>query len=81
MTKRKEEQLARLLAEKEQEERHDHEFFAEARRRRGETLRVLGIDAEAAEIVQRRAAESGIGMQRMLALLARLTNDWLQKNA
>lgn len=81
MTKRKQEQLARLLAEKEQEERHDHEYFAEVRRRRDETLHVLGVHAGASEVVQRRAAEAGISIEQMIRVVDQLPTDWIQQTA
>lgn len=79
MTKREREQLERLLAKKQAEEAHDHDFFAEVRRRRTEVLRVLDVDAEAAQVVQRRAADAGITMEQCCSAIRRISPEWLRK--
>lgn len=79
MTKREQEQLQRLLEKKEREEKHDHEFFAEVRRRKAEVLRVLDVDLDAAQAVQNRAAVSGVTTEQMISLIDRLPTEWIQK--
>lgn len=79
MTKRDEERLAKLLAEKEKEEKHDHEFFAEARRRKDETLRVLGVHVGAMEAVQRRAVEVGISIDQMIRVIEELSVEQMEE--
>lgn len=79
MTKREQEQLQRLLEKKEREEKHDHEFFAEVRRRKAEVLRILDINEEAARTVQNRAAVSGVTIEQMISLIDRLPTEWIQK--
>lgn len=79
MTKREREQLERLMAKKQEEEAHDHDFFAEVRRRRTEVLRVLDVDAEAAQVVQRRAAEAGISMGQLCSAISRINPEWLRQ--
>lgn len=79
MTKREQEQLERLLAKKEAEEAHDREFFAEVRRRRTDVLRVLDVDAEAAQVVQRRAADAGISMGQLSSAISRIDPEWLRQ--
>lgn len=78
MTKREQEQLARLLEKKEREEKHDHEFFSEVRRRRAEVLRVLDVDADAAGAVQNRAVAAGITTEQMTKLINKLRPEWIQ---
>lgn len=79
MTKREQEQLQRLLEKKEREEKHDHKFFAEVRRRKAEVLRILDINEEAARTVQNRAAVSGVTIEQMISLIDRLPTEWIQK--
>lgn len=79
MTKREQEQLQRLLEKKEREEKHDHEFFAEVRRRKAEVLRVLDVDLDAAQAVQNRAAASGVTIAQLISLIDRLPTEWIQK--
>ena len=79
MTKREQEQLQRLLEKKEREEKRDHEFFAEVRRRKAEVLRILDINEEAARTVQNRAAVSGVTIEQMISLIDRLPTEWIQK--
>lgn len=79
MTKREREQLERLLEKKEREEKHDHEFFAEVRRRKAEVLRVLDVDLDAAQAVQNRAAASGVTIAQLTSLIDRLPTEWIQK--
>lgn len=79
MTKREQEQLQRLLEKKEREEKHDHEFFSEARRRKAEVLRILDISEEAARAVQNRAAVSGVTIEQMIGLIDKLPPEWIQK--
>lgn len=79
MTKREQEQLQRLLEKKEREEKHDHEFFAEVRRRKAEVLRVLDVDLDAAQAVQNRAAASGVTIEQLTSLIGRLPPEWIQK--
>lgn len=79
MTKREQEQLARLLEKKEREEKHDHEFFAEVRRRKEEVLRILDINEEAERTVQNRAAAAGVTIEQMISLIDRLPTEWIQK--
>lgn len=79
MTKREREQLERLLEKKEREEKHDHEFFAEVRRRKTEVLRILDINEEAARMVQNRATDAGITTEQMISLINRLSPEWIQK--
>lgn len=79
MTKREKEQLERLLQKKEQEEKHDHEFFSEVRRRKAEVLRILDINEEAARTVQNRAAAAGVTIEQMISLIDRLPTEWIQK--
>lgn len=79
MTKREQEQLQRLLEKKEREEKHDHEFFSEVRRRKVEVLRILDINEESARMVQNRAADAGITTEQMLSLIDRLPTEWIRK--
>lgn len=79
MTKREQEQLARLLEKKEREEKHDHEFFAEVRKRKGEVLRILDINEEAVQVMQNRAAASGVTIAQLTSLIDRLPTEWIQK--
>lgn len=79
MTKREREQLARLLEKKEREEKHDHEFFSEVRRRKVEVLRILDINEESARMVQNRAADAGITTEQMISLIDRLPTEWIWK--
>lgn len=79
MTKREQEQLQRLLEKKEREEKHDHEFFSEVRRRKSEVLRILDINEESARAVQNRAADAGITTEQMISLIDRLPTEWIQK--
>lgn len=79
MTKREQEQLQRLLEKKEREEKHDHEFFAEVRRRKAEVLRILDINEEAARTVQNLAAAAGVTIGQMTCLIDRLPPEWIQK--
>ena len=79
MTKREQEQLQRLLEKKEREEKHDHEFFSEVRRRKVEVLRILDINEEAARMVQNRATDAGITTEQMISLINRLSPEWIQK--
>lgn len=79
MTKREQEQLQRLLEKKEREEKHDHEFFSEVRRRKVEVLRILDINEESARMVQNRAADAGITTEQMISLIDRLPTEWIQK--
>lgn len=81
MTKREREQLERLLAKKQEEEKHDHDFFAEVRRRRTEVLRVLDVDAEAAQVVQRRAADAGISTEQLCSAVSRIDPEWLRQQS
>lgn len=79
MTKREQEQLQRLLEKKEREEKHDHEFFSEVRRRKSEVLRILDINEESARAVQNRAAVSGVTIEQLTCLIDRLPPEWIQK--
>lgn len=79
MTKREQEQLQRLLEKKEREEKHDHEFFSEVRRRKVEVLRILDINEESARMVQNRAADAGITTEQMISLIDRLPTEWIRK--
>ncbi len=79
MTKREQEQLQRLLEKKEREEKHDHEFFSEVRRRKVEVLRILDINEESARMVQNRAADAGITTEQMISLIGRLPTEWIRK--
>lgn len=79
MTKREREQLERLLQKKEQEEKHDHEFFAEVRRRKAEVLQILGINEEATQAVQNRADDAGITTEQMINLINKFSPEWIQK--
>ena len=79
MTKREREQLARLLEKKEREEKHDHEFFSEVRRRKVEVLRILDINEESARMVQNRAADAGITTEQLISLIDRLPTEWIWK--
>lgn len=79
MTKREQEQLARLLEKKEREEKHNHEFFAEVRRRKAEVLRILDINEEAAQAVQNQAVNAGISTEQMISLIDRLPTEWVRK--
>lgn len=79
MTKREQEQLARLLEKKEREEKHDHEFFAEVRKRKGEVLRILDINEEAIQVIQNRAAASGVTIEQLIGLIDKLRPEWIQK--
>lgn len=79
MTKREQEQLQRLLEKKEREEKHDHEFFSEVRRRKVEVLRILDINEESARRVQSRAADAGITTEQMISLIDRLPTEWIRK--
>ncbi len=79
MTKREREQLERLLEKKEREEKHDHEFFSEVRRRKAEVLRILDINEEAAQAVQNRAADAEIPTEQMINLVDRLSSEWIRK--
>lgn len=78
MTKREREQLERLLEKKEREEKHDHEFFSEARRRKAEVLRVLDIE-ESVRAVQGRAEAAGISTEQMINLINHLPPEWIQR--
>lgn len=78
MTKREQEQLARLLEKKEREEKHDHEFFSEVRRRKSEVLRVLDVDLDAAQAVQNQAKAAGITTEQMTKLINKLRPEWIQ---
>ena len=79
MTKREREQLERLLEKKEREEKHDHEFFSEVRRRKAEVLRVLDINEDAAQAVQNRAEAAGIPTEQMINLINHLSPEWIQR--
>ena len=79
MTKREQEQLQRLLEKKEREEKHDHEFFSEVRRRKVEVLRILDINEESARMVQNRAADAEITTEQMISLIDRLPTEWIRK--
>ena len=79
MTKREQEQLQRLLEKKEREEKHDHEFFSEVRRRKVEVLRILDINEESARMVQNRAADAGITTEQMISMIDRLPTEWIRK--
>ena len=80
MTKREQEQLERLLAKKQQEEQHDHDFFAEVRRRRTEVLRVLDVDAEMVQAIQTRAAEVGISERQLCDHVCNISVEWMREN-
>lgn len=80
MTKREQEQLERLLAKKQAEEQHDHDFFAEVRRRRAEVLRVLDVDAEAVQMVQRHAVEIGISERQLCDFVCKIRPEWIRRN-
>ena len=55
MTNKQKEQLERLLQLKQQEEKHDEEFFKEVRKRKAEVMKELNIEnsAEWQELAQR----------------------------
>lgn len=78
MTKKEEEQLAKLLKKKEEAEQHDRELVAEVRRRRTEILQILGVNAKVSEVVQRRAAEAGISVEQMVCVIEELPEENLQ---
>lgn len=78
MTKKEEEQLAKLLKKKEEVEQHDRELVAEVRRRRTEILQILGVNAKVSEVVQRRAAEAGISVEQMVCVIEELPEENLQ---
>ena len=79
MTKREREQLERLLEKKEREEKHDHEFFSEVRRRKSEVVRILDINEEAVQAVQNRAEATGIPTEQMINLINHLSPEWIQR--
>lgn len=79
MTKREREQLERLLEKKEREEKHDHEFFSEVRRRKSEVVRILDINEEAVQAVQSRAEAAGIPIEQMINLINHLSPEWVQR--
>lgn len=80
MTKREQEQLERLLAKKQAEEQHDHDFFAEVRRRRAEVLRVLDVDPEAVQMIRTRAAEVGISERQLCDFIYKIKKEWIQRH-
>lgn len=80
MTKREQEQLERLLAKKRTEEQHDHDFFAEVRRRRAEVLRVLDVNVEVVRMIQTRAVEIGVSERQLCDAMYKIRPEWIKQS-